>query len=296
MVKSKKSVKAKSNSKKSKSIKSSSNEQRIKVVPSQRKLVLNEEVALDFASQVHKKFDKLVKATVLFGSEAKKTSHASSDIDIIIIVDDVSIEWDLELISWYREELGKVISANSHSRDLHINTIKLSTWWNDLMHGDAVVINILRYGRPLIDSGGFFNPIKALLLQGKIHSTPEAVYAALQRAPTHLARSKLALLGSIEGVYWTMVDSAQAALMTLGKLPPSPEHIPQMLKTYFVDNKILKIDYVNWYREIFLIHKTISHGESKEIKGTEIESWQKRAEEFMLTMSRIIDNILKTKK
>jgi len=266
---------------------------RIKVIPPQKKLRKNQEIAIDFASLVHKKFDKLVKATVLFGSEAKKTSSSKSDIDIIVIIDDVSVNWDLELIAWYREELGKIISLNRYSRDLHINTIKLSTWWNDLMHGDPVVINILRYGQPLIDSGGFFNPLKSLLIQGKIHATPEAVYVALQRAPAHLARSKAAEASAIEGVYWAMADSAQAALMTLGKLPPSPEHLPAMLMRHFVENKMLKKEYVSWFKEVFTLHKAINHGEISDVKGVEIDSWQEKAEKFMLAMTRIIESVLK---
>ena len=231
---------------------------------------------------------------MLFGSQANNTSRPNSDIDIIIIIDDASLNWDLELISWYREELGKIISAQNYNRDLHINTIKLTSWWQDLIHGDPVVINVLRYGEVLIDSGGFFNPLKSLLLQGKMRSTPEAVYNALQRAPNHLARSKLSILNSIEGIYWTIIDAAQAALITAGKLPPSPEHIPGMLKTTFVDSGLLKIDKVREVREIYLLHKGISHREINEIKGRDIDKWQEIGEAFLLDMTRIIDKLLES--
>jgi len=240
-------------------------------------LVTEKDIAMDFAAKVHKKFNTIIKATILFGSQAQNKATSSSDIDIVIIVDDAAIEWDLELIAWYREELAKLIASCEYSKDLHVNTIKLTTWWNDLMHGDPVILNILRYGQALIDIGGFFNPIKSLLAKGKIHSTPEAVYAALQRAPAHLARSKLAELGAVEGVYWAMVDSAQAALITLGKLPPSPEHISKMLKENFVDNKMLKMEYVSWFRDIYSVQKGIAHGQIRDIKGLEIDSWQDRA-------------------
>jgi uncharacterized protein (UPF0332 family)/predicted nucleotidyltransferase len=254
------------------------------------------DIAVDFASRVHKKFDKLIKATVLFGSQSKDSSNSSSDIDIIIIVDDASINWDLELVAWYREELAKLIAASTYTRELHVNTIKLTTWWFDLMHGDPVVINILRYGQALIDIAGFFNPIKSLLLQGKIHSTPEAVHAVLQRSPTHLVRSKGAVLGAIDGVYWTMVDAAQATLITLGKLPPSPEHITSMLKENFVDKNLLKKDYIEWYRDIHNIHKNITYGKINDIKGSEIDAWQDRAEEFLKKMTELINLILESSK
>ena len=263
-----------------------------------KKIVKEKDVAMDLAQRVHEKFDRLVRASILFGSQAKGEAKSNSDIDIIFIIDDASIEWDLELISWYREELGKIITkkAKQHNRDFHVNTVKLTTWWQDLIHGDPVIINILRFGDALVDSGGFFIPMKSLLLQGKIRSTPEAAYAALQRAPGHLARSKLAEASSIEGVYWTMVDSAHAALITAGKLPPSPEHMPQMLKEAFVDAGMLKMNYVSAFRDIYTLHKSISHGEVFDIKGVDIDNWQKLAEEFLTEMTRIIDSIIGTRK
>ena len=261
-----------------------------------KKPINEKEIAMDFAEKVHKKFDRMIKASIIFGSQAKNTAKPSSDIDVILIIDDASINWDMELIAWYREELGKLISSQKYPRDIHINTIKLTTWWQDLIYGDPVVINVLRYGEALIDSGGFFNPIKALLLQGRIRSTPEAVYAALQRAPSHLARSRLSILNSIEGVYWTMIDSAQAALITAGKLPPSPEQIPQMLKETFVDNNMLKIEAIRDLREIYVLHKSIMHQEIHDVKGAEIDKWQERANTFLLEMTRIIDKLLESKK
>ncbi len=260
-----------------------------------REILGEKEIAMDFAQKAYVKFDKMIKASVLFGSQAKNTASSGSDIDIILIIDDAAINWDLELISWYREELGKIISAQNYSKELHINTIKLTTWWQDLMHGDPVVLNILRYGEALIDSGGFFNPLKALLLQGRIKSTPEAVYAALQRAPAHIARSKAAEAGAIEGVYWAMIDSAQAALITAGKLPPSPEHIPEMLKETFVDSGMLKINSVRAIRDLYALHKSISHGQVSDIKGVELDQWQDTAEKFLLEMTKIIDVLLEKK-
>ncbi len=262
-----------------------------------RKLRSEKDIAMDFAAKVQEKFDRLVKASVLFGSqsEAKRSATVGSDIDIILIIDDSSVEWDLELVAWYREELAKLIAAQGYAQELHINTVKLTTWWEDLLHGDPVVVNILRYGEALIDYGGFFNPLKALLLKGKIKSTPEAVYAALRRAPGHIARSKLAEMGAIEGAYWAMVDSAQAALMTAGKIPPSPEHIPEMLKETFVDRNMLKMAHVKNMRELFSLHKSISHGQVMDVKGNEIDEWQDAAGDFVKVMTGIVDDLLKAK-
>lgn len=267
-----------------------------KVKMSKPELRDERDAAMRFAASVHKKFDSLIKATILFGSQAKKTATPSSDIDVIIIVDDASVNWDLELVAWYREELGKLVSQSDFANELHINTIKLTTWWQDLLHGDPVVLNMLRYGEALIDIAGFFKPLKVLLLQGRMKSTPEAVYSALQRAPAHLARSKNAEMGAIEGVYWTIIDSSQAALMTAGQLPPSPEHIPRMLKETFVDRNLIKMDFVHWANDIYALHKGIAHGQVLNIKGADIDLWQKRAEIFLKKMTDVIDTLIEASK
>jgi len=246
------------------------------------------EIATDFGTKAYKKFDKMIKAIILFGSSIKQNATSTSDIDIVVLIDDASIAWDQELIAWYREELGKLVAANPYYKELHINTIKLTTWWNDLLKGDPVVVNVLRYGEAIIDLGGFFNPLKSMLLQGKIRSTLEAIYVSLGRAPEHFRRSKIAELGAIEGLFWAMVDSAQAALMAANVSPPSPEHISILLDENFVNKRKLHSRYPAWYKELHLLHKKISHGEINDLKGVEIDKWQERTEDFIKTMTLLV--------
>jgi len=260
------------------------------------KFETDSEIAMDFATKCYQKFNKLIKSVVLFGSVAKQDSSAGSDIDIIVIIDDVAIHWDQELIAWYRTELDKIIRASPYKKSLHINTIKISTWWEDLIKGDPTIINILRYGEAMIDFAGFFEPLKYLLIKGKIRSTPEAIYNCLQRAPVHYARSKAAELSAIEGLYWSMVDSSHAALIAANVLPSSPEHVSRDLKETFVNSGKLKMKYVVWYRDLFLLHKQISHGDVKDLKGVEIDEWQARTKEFLETMANLVNEIISATK
>ncbi len=256
------------------------------------KLKKEHDIAMDFALKAYKKFEKSIKSIVLFGSTVKQTAVPGSDIDIIIIIDDVSIQWDQEMIAWYREELDKILRANPYQKGLHLNTIKLSTWWDDLLRGDPVVINVLRYGEALVDLGGFFEPLKFLLLNGKIKPTPESVYNALQRAPLHIQRSKASELNAIEGLYWAMVDASQAALIAANVSPPSPEHIPVDLEQTFVSQGMLNKKYVEWYRNLLILHKKIVHKEIKELKGVEIDDWQERTDEFLKVMVNLVRDII----
>jgi len=252
-----------------------------------------QEIAYDFAVKAYEKFGKVIKSIVLFGSSAKGKAVKGSDIDIIILIDDCSILWDAELIAWYREELGKLIRQNPYIKALHINTVKLTTWWDEMIRGEPVIINIVRYGQPLIDFGGFFTPLKVLLAQGRLKSTPEAIFIMLQRAPLHLARTKASLLNSIEGLYWAMVDASHAALIAAKKQPPSPEHIAEMLESVFVSQKLLDRKFVSWYSELYKVAHEIIHGNIVEVKGRDIDEWQERADVFIGEMARIINKIVK---
>ncbi|MBU3923502.1 MAG: nucleotidyltransferase domain-containing protein [Nanoarchaeota archaeon] len=250
------------------------------------------EIASDFAVKVYEKFDRMIKSIVLFGSSARAASVPGSDIDIIIIIDDVSVNWDQELVAWYREELGKVIQANPYAKALHINTIKLSTWWDDMMRGDPVVINVLRYGDALIDHGGFFNPLRVLLKEGKLKSTPESIYTLLQRAPGHLMRARQSMLAVVDGLYWTMVDAAHAALISAKVMPSSPEAIPDVLRETFVDKKKLNKKYVGYYMEVHKLAKEIIHGKVTSVKGKVLDELYWEADAFLGEMARIVDSFV----
>jgi len=253
------------------------------------------EIAADFAMKVYEEFDQMIKSVILFGSSAKKVSMPESDIDVIIIIDDVAVRWDSELIAWYREELGKLIKENPYRKSLHINSVKLSTWWGDMMRGDPVVINILRYGDALIDFGGFFSPLKILLKEGKIRSTPESIYTLLQRAPGHMTRARQSVLGAVDGIYWTMVDSAHAALIAANVMPSSPENIPEVLNETFVKKKMLNKKYVSYYSDIYEIAKDIVHGTTSSIKGKALDEWFLKADDFLGEMAKLVDRLIDEK-
>ena len=236
----------------------------------------DQDIAMDFATKAYKKFQEAIKSIVLFGSVSKKSTTKGSDIDILVIVDDCSIQWDQELIAWYREEMGKIVEK--HSERLHINTVTLSTFWEDVREGEPAAINIIRYGQTLIDFGGFFDPLKSLLAKGRIRPTPEAIFTTLRRAPLHISRAKFDIINSIEHLYWAMVDSAHSALMAKNQIPPSPEHVGEMLDEVF--NKTLDKKYIKWYNEMYALAHDIIHGNVKHLTGKDIDVLMARTVEF----------------
>ena len=254
-------------------------------------LLSDKDIAYDFAEKVYQKIGKTIKSIVLFGSAAKGVSVKRSDIDIVIIIDDSTILWDQELIAWYREELGKLIKENPYVKPLHVNTVRLTTWWDEMIRGEPVVTNIIRWGEPLIDFGGFFAPLKALLAEGKIKSTPEMIFITLGRGPAHLLRCKASILSAMESLYWTFVDASHAALIAAKQSPPSPEHIADSLQEFLVNKKLLDKKYVDWYKGAYAITHKILHQEVTDIKGSELDLWRNRADEYLREMAIVVKKL-----
>jgi len=247
------------------------------------------DIAMDFAVKVYKRFDKFIKSVVLFGSVAKEEAVAGSDIDIVIIIDDVSVRLDEEIVAWYREELEKLLRRTPYQQSLHVNTTKLSTWWEDLMRGDPTIINVIRYGEAMLDYGGFFEPLKRLLLEGKMRPSPEAIWTYFDRAPKTLHNSKWHMLQAALDLYWAAIDSAHAALMKLGDSPASPSHVADLLEERMVKTKMLDKRYPPIMRNLYALQKKIMYREIQEISATEYERHMKDATDFVKVMQDFIN-------
>src|SRR3989338_3869631 len=96
-------------------------------------------IALDFATAVHKEFPSLIKAVVLFGSTARHKDTEHSDVDMLLVIDDVHVELTPELLETYKIIVGK--KSLDVSQRLHLVTLKFSTFWEYILAGDPVAIN-----------------------------------------------------------------------------------------------------------------------------------------------------------
>ena len=253
-------------------------------------------IAYDFSTKCYKKFRDVIKAIALFGSVPKKENTPKSDIDLIIIIDDCTVNWDDELISWYREELAKLLAAQKYKKEIHINTVTLTAFWEEVRAGEPLIINVLRYGEPLLDLGGFFDPLKVLLAKGRIRPTPEAIFTTMQRSGSHLGRANNNILNSVEGFYWAMVDASHAALMAYHVVPPSPENIPELLKSTFVDKRIMDKEFLLWFEEARNKAKSVLHGDIKKLSGKELEELQRKSENFVFRFNELTKMIIKNQK
>ena len=239
-----------------------------------------------FANTIYKEMGSLIKAVVIFGSSARKKTTAKSDIDIMVVIDDLSISMNSEVVEAYRVIVNKAVVKVSTR--LHVTTLRFTTFLDYMRNGDPIGINILRDGVALIDSG-FFEPLQALLKKGKVRPTSESIWTYFIRAPNTLHNSKWHIMQATLDLYWAVIDSAHAALMKHGEIPPTPEHVANLLEDKLVKKKLLEHKYVTIMRNFYNIMKMITHREIKEIKGKEYDEYYRSAESFVKRMREFIE-------
>lgn len=254
------------------------------------------DIAHDFAFKCYRKFKEVIKAIAMFGSSTKNLSTPKSDIDIIIIIDDCTVEWDDELVAWYREELAKLLASEKYPKELHINTVTLTAFWEELRAGEPLIINVLRYGEPLVDVGGFFDPLKVLLAKGRIRPSAEAIFTTMERSGAHLGRANAHLLNSVESFYWGMVDAAHAALMAANVVPPSPENISELLEETFVKKKLLNKEYLEFFNDVRKTAKEVLHGDIVRVSGKKLEELQSKSDDFVHELVELAKVLIKDQK
>lgn len=247
------------------------------------------EYAKKFSKDLVEELQAFVKAIILFGSTAReeKPLYGERDIDILVIVDDITKILSPEVVQTYRVITERV--ASKVSKRLHITTLKLTSFWDYIRNGDPIAINMLRDGMPLYDTG-FFEPLQQLLFQGRIRPTREAIWNYFARAPTTLRSSEWHLLQATIDLYWAAIDSAHAALMKLGDVPPTPAHVADMIEARMVKTGLIPSRYVKIMRELYDLNKRIVHRELQTITGKAYDEWRKQTEDFVKTMQRIVES------
>jgi len=238
-----------------------------------------------FSKKVYDELGKFIYSMVLFGSTTTEAEH-KYDIDILIVIDDVHISLTEEFLESYKIIIEKIIVQTDIK--IHVQTMKLTSFWEYIRNGDPVAMNILRTGVALIDYG-FFEPLQQLLKLGRIRPSLESIYTYYMMAPKSIDNSKMHILAAFIDLYWAVIDAAHAALMCLNVTPPSPEHAADMLREHMVKNKLLHPKYIKDVNEFYYISKKIAYREIKYISGAEYEKYLKKATELVSVLKKFIE-------
>ncbi len=242
--------------------------------------------AQHFAQKLKNELGDFMIAAIMFGSSVRRETTLESDVDVLVISDDTAFHINDPLVEAYRLIVERTIAEVSTK--LHITSMTYTSFWEYAKAGDPVVVNILRDGVALIDTG-FFEPLQRLLKMGRIRPSEESVWRYFGRAPRTLLNSRWHVLQGTLDLYWAVIDSAHAALMRRNEIPPTPEHVAEMLEKVFVKHRQLEPRYVEIMRKFYKLSKMITHREIREIKGNEYESYYREADEFVRRMKRVVE-------
>jgi len=250
-------------------------------------------------AMVLKRFDKYIVSYVAAGS-LFRGDKKSNDIDVYIVVDDT----DVKKMSRFelREKLRSIIILQGQDaskiakveKQFHIQTYILTDFWESVKDANPVIFTFLRDGVPLYDRGVFMS-WKLLLKMGRIRPSPEAIDMQMDMGQKLIARTKMKLLSIVgEDLYYAMLNPAQAALMSYGIAPPTPQETIDALRNIFVKKeKLIEEKYVKSLEKIRKYYKDLEHGNLKEITGTEIDKLLVAAEDYFKRIQKLFSQIEK---
>jgi len=245
-------------------------------------------LAEKFTEEVVKRFKKIVKSVVIFGSVARGDMTKKSDIDLLVIYDDTVAKFTPEMKEAFDEKLHEI--AKKISKEISVQPAwSLTEFWDMARIGHPLLYTIVRDGWALYDTG-FFIPVRKLLEAGKIPHTLEAIELLMHSAPKKIERVETVKLYAIaEDLYYAMLNSSQAVLMFLGKNAPTPKEAIKTVKEYLVDTKILPKTYLRWFEQVVNFRKKVEHKEIKRITGRELDNYINKAKKYVKRMQVILE-------
>jgi predicted nucleotidyltransferase/uncharacterized protein (UPF0332 family) len=243
------------------------------------------DAAFKFAKAIFEKYPKIIKTLVLFGSYSKGKENEQSDVDIMVILDDVLNVLDEKLLAAFYADVD--IEVKSIPVKLHMNFVTLTAFWRGVMAADPVTVNVLKYGVPLIDTG-YFEPLQALLNKGEIKPTEESIYAALSRSELYSGSARLKIASAVTDAYWSLINSSQAFLMKQGEIPPSPEFIEEMLGKQ-LSKKLINQHDMEIFKEVYDLGKKLMHGEKVDLTGEKVDKILTETKSFNSKMAGLVN-------
>ncbi len=244
----------------------------------------NIDLAYRFSKEIHEELSDLVKGIILFGSAARKKQDVN-DIDILLILDDVSVRLVPELVQTYRIIVEKAVQKISPK--IHVTSMKFSSFWEYIRAGDPIAVNVIRDGYAIYDTG-FFEPMQLLLLQGRIKPSDEATWSYYNRGQQFLTSSKKRLVDAVVDLYWGAMDVAHAALMSIGEVPVSPEEVPNLVEDKLVRGRLVDKKLPWTLRKLYSYHKKITTGRIKEVSGEDFDSLLKQTNDYFAEFERFL--------
>ena len=246
-----------------------------------RKQELLEKV-VKFTETIRKKYVGLVKSVVVFGSVIRGDVKKTSDVDTWVILDDTETKTskDLESIT------TGIYLISEKIKDLHIQVTPLTEFWQWIKIGSPELVNYLKYGLIIYDTG-FVKPIQRMMQLGLLPPSEEAINLKTKSAEARYKKIKLDMKAMIFDLRYSATDIIQAVVMQYYKQQPDQKDIPKYLQKLVEEGKI-EAEYLEKWKEIDKLWKDVDHKIVKEVDAEYLGKALKLTEEIIDRFKKLL--------
>lgn len=235
-----------------------------------------------FTNEARKQYGELIKSVLIFGSAVRGDMKKGSDADVWVILDDTATKSS--------EDLSKIQShlylIAQELKDLHVQATPLTEFWRWVRMGSPELVNFLRYGLAIYDSG-FIKPVQRMLEMGLLPPSEETISLKARSAEVRFRRIKLDIKSMIFELRYTVTDITQAVIMHYYKAQPDQKKIPEFLEKLVAEKKLEK-EYVEKFKQLDQLWKRIDHKEIKETTTEHLEQALVLAEDMIERFKKLI--------
>lgn len=235
-----------------------------------------------FTSEARKHYGDLIKSVLIFGSIVRGDARKTSDVDVFVILDDTATKSSEDL-----EKVNSHLYLIAHElKDLHIQTNTLTEFWNWIKIGSPELVNFLKHGLVIYDTG-FVKPIQRLLASGLIPPSEEAISLKAKTAFARMKKIKLDLKAMIFELRYLSMDIIQAVVMCYYKTQPDAKAISKYLKK-LIEEKKLEPEYLEIFRELDKLWKDIDHKVIEEVTPEHLDKALKLAKKIIERFKKLL--------
>lgn len=237
---------------------------------------------IKFTNEARKQYGDIIKSVLIFGSAAKGTMIKGSDADIWVILDDTATKGSEDL-----DKINTHLYLIAHElKELHIQTTTLTEFWRWVKMGSPELVNFLRYGLSIYDTG-FIKPVQRMLQMGLIPPSEETIKLKARAAEARLRKTKLDMKSMIFDLRYTMLDICQSVIMHYYKAQPDAKAMPEFLEKLVKEEKLEK-EYVDKFKELDKLWKDIDHKVIEEVTTRHLEKALNLAKEMIDRLKKLL--------
>jgi predicted nucleotidyltransferase len=240
------------------------------------------ERVVQFAQEAKKQYGDLIKSVVIFGSAARGIIKPGSDIDVWVILDDTATKSSEDL----RNVTTNLYLIAEKLKDLHVQTTALTEFWGWLKIGSPELVNFLRYGLPIYDTG-FIKPVQRMLQLGLIPPSEETIKLKAGGAEVKWKRIERDIKSMIFELRYIAIDIIQSVVMYYYKQQPDAKAIPEFLEK-LAREKGLEKEYKEKFEELDKLWKDIEHKVVKEVKIEHLKKAQELTKDILERFKKLL--------